>query len=478
LAFDQMAIGLLFIAVAVLALLTPAQPDTFWHLRAGADIWRTGHVPRVDLYSHTAYGTPWPDHEWLSQLLMYAAYRAGRGMPGLELGAAVLIVAAAATAYRLMVGPRLTRFVLLTVGLSIASCAWSLRPQILTLFLLAFLVWLLVRDRQLWLIPPYFLLWANAHGGVALGGVVLAVCTVAAGLRWLRTRGPDDRRRVRTVALVLPLAGLAVAATPLGFHIYRFVVTSAARSYAVQIAEWFVLRPDSLFGLLFWGATIAFASLIVARRRALAAGDWTAWAVVAAALALLPLAVRSARNIGPFLILAIPAASQALGPTFRFRLSRRPGPPSPDHPRANLALLLGVAAAATVAVALGWRAQPAALYWNPIGPGALRALSGCPGPLFNFYGDGGPLVWFAPDRRDFIDGRQDPFPVWLLRESFAVEHGAPYQPLFARFGIRCAFIPARSKLVDRLRSDGWRAQLIDPDWAVLAAPALKLPNAS
>ena len=129
-----------------------------------------------------------------------------------------------------------------------------------------------------------------------------------------------------------------------------------------------------------------------------------------------------------------------------------------------------------VVVALGWRAQPAALYWNPISPGALRALDACPGPLYNFYGDGGSLVWFAPARRDFIDGRQDPFPVWLLRESFAVERGAPYQPLFAKFGVRCAFIPAKSKLVDRLRGDGWRAQFIDADWAVLAAPALKLPK--
>ena len=471
LAFDEMAVGLLFIAVGVLALFTPAQPDTFWHLRAGADIWRSGHVPRVDLYSHTAYGTPWPDHEWLSQLLMYAAYRAGRGMPGLEIGAAVLILAATATVYKLMVGPRLTRFVLLTVGLSVASCAWSLRPQILTLFLLAFLVWLLVHEHHL-LIPPYFLLWANAHGGVALGGVVLAVCTAAAALRWWRTRAPDDRRRARTLALVLPLAGLAVAATPLGFHIYLFVISSAARSYAVQIAEWFVLRPDSLFGLMFWAATIAFAILLVTRRRAIAAGDWADWATVAAGLALLPLGIRSARNIGPFLILAMPAASHALGPTFRFRLSRRPDPrpPSPDHPRANLALLLGLGAVAMAVVALGWRAQPAALYWNPISPGALRALEACPGPLYNFYGDGGSLVWFAPARRDFVDGRQDPFPFWLLRESFALEHGAPYQPLFAKFGVRCAFIPAKAKLVDVLRGDGWRAQLIDPDWAVLSAP--------
>jgi hypothetical protein len=295
-------------------------------------------------------------------------------------------------------------------------------------------------------------------------------------LRWIRTRAPEDRRRARTLLIVLPLAGLAVAATPLGFDIYRFVVTSAARSYAAQIAEWFVLRPDSVFGVLFWVATIAFAILIVARRRAIAAGDWAASATVAAALALMPLGIRSARNIGPFLMLAMPAASHALGPTFRFRLSRRPRPPSPDHPRANLVLLLGLGAAAMAVVAVGWRAQPATLYWNPLSPGALRALDACPGPLYNFYGDGGSLVWFAPERRDFVDGRQDPFPLWLLRESFAVEHGAPYQPLFAKFGVRCAFIPAKSKLVERLRGDGWRAQFMDADWAVLAAPVLKLPG--
>jgi hypothetical protein len=464
-----MAVGLLFVAVAVLALFTPAQADTFWHLRAGADIWRTWHVPRVDLYSHTAYGTPWPDHEWLSQLLMYVAYRAGGGMPGLEIGGAALILAAATTVYRLMVGPRLTRFVLLAVGLSVAASAWALRPQLLTLFLLALLVWFLVHERLL-IIPLYFLLWANAHGGVALGGVVLAAATAAGVLRWVRTRAPADRRRALVLAGVLPLAALAVSATPLGFHIYRFVVVSAARSYAVHIAEWFVLKPDSIFGLLFWVTTVAFGVVIVARRRAIAAADWGIWVTVAAGLALMPLGIRSARNIGPFLMLAMPAASRALGPEFRFRLRRSAGPASPDHPGANLAILGCLGAAALVVVVLGWRVQPAKLYWNPIRADALRALDRCPGPLYNFYGDGGSLVWFAPQRLDFVDGRQDPFPFWLLQQSFAVEHGAPYQQLFSQFRIRCAFIPATSKLATRLRDDGWRAELLDHDWAVLAAP--------
>jgi hypothetical protein len=470
--FDQLALGLLFLAVAVLALLTPAQGDTFWHLRAGADIWRTGRVPRVDLYSHTAYGTPWPDHEWLCQLMMYAAYWAG-GMQGLEVGAMLLILGGAAVAYRLMVGPRLTRFALMAVGLAIAASAWSLRPQLLTLFLLPTLVWLLARDRYL-VIPPFFLLWANAHGGVALGGVVLAAGTGAAILRSVKTRAPADRRRALILAGVLPLAALAVAATPLGFPIYRFVVTSAVRSYEVQIAEWFMLRPDSGFGVLFWAATFAFALVVLWRWPSIVAGDWTDWVVVAAALALMPLGIRSARNIGPFLILAMPAASHALGPSFRFRLRRGPRPDSPDHPRINLALLVGFGVAGLAVVAMTWRIGPERLYWDPFPRAALRALDRCPGPLYNFYGDGGGLVWFAPQRQDFVDGRQDPFPVWLLRESFAVEHGAPYRWLFAKFGVRCAFIPAKAKVTDQLRGAGWHTLFLDHSWAVLAAPAGRL----
>jgi hypothetical protein len=468
LTFDQLAVGLLFLAVAVLALLTPAQGDTFWHLRAGADIWRTGRAPRVDVYSHTAYGTPWPDHEWLSQLLMYTAYGAG-GMPGLELGAALLILAAAATVYRSMVGPATTRFALMVVGLAIVSSAWSLRPQLLTLFLLPALLWLLARERYL-VIPPLFLFWANAHGGVALGGLVLAVSTGAALLRWMKRRAPADRRRALLLSGVLPLSALAVAATPLGFHLYRFVVASAVRSYQVQIAEWFMLRPDSVFGALFWAATIAFALLIVLRWRAIAAGDWTDWVTVAAALALLPLGIRSARNIGPFLVLAMPAASHALGPAFRFRLGRGPRPASPEHPRLNLALLAGLGAAGLAVVVMIWRIGPESLYWNPFPRAALRALDRCPGPLYNFYGDGGGLVWFAPERQDFVDGRQDPFPVWLLHESFAVEHGASYRWLFAKFGVRCAFIPAEAKLTDELRGAAWHTLFLDREWAVLAAP--------
>ena len=78
--FPRLAVGLLFGAFAVTACLSPAGPDTYWHLRAGEEIWRTLHVPLDEHYSFTAAGRFWPNHEWLWQALSYGAHRVG-GMP-------------------------------------------------------------------------------------------------------------------------------------------------------------------------------------------------------------------------------------------------------------------------------------------------------------------------------------------------------------------------------------------------------------
>ena len=124
---------------------------------------------------------------------MFGVYRVA-GMPGLEIGADVLVMGAAALTWRLMVGSVAMRAVLMSTGLALSSCVWVLRPHVLTLFLLALLLTLLVRERYRW-IPPLFLLWANAHGGVVLGGLALAAASAAALLRWWRVRDPTLRAR-------------------------------------------------------------------------------------------------------------------------------------------------------------------------------------------------------------------------------------------------------------------------------------------
>src|SRR3954468_22242678 len=121
LGFNRMMVGLLFVAVVLTACLMPAQSDTYWHLRAGQDFWRTHHVPLVETYSYTASGRFWPNHEWLWQAVSYALYRAG-GMALLTAGAAAVVTAAFALAYHMSVGAPATRFVLMVAGVPISAC--------------------------------------------------------------------------------------------------------------------------------------------------------------------------------------------------------------------------------------------------------------------------------------------------------------------------------------------------------------------
>jgi hypothetical protein len=466
LSFEGMIVGLLFVVVALRALLMAAHADTYWALRAGQDIWATGHIPLTDTYSYTAFGQPWPNHEWLWQALIYPLHRAG-GMPLVTVVGALVVLGAAGIAYRLMVGAVSTRFLLFLVAVPLASLVWVLRPQILTLLGLAVLVWMLSRERFA-VLPLLFLVWANAHGGVVLGGVVLGAAFLTA---LSRARGGDgrDRRRALLLGVTLPLCVLATAATPLGFGIFRFVIASEARLRATHINEWRATLPGLSIEGVFWVLALGFLGLLSRRWRSLRDASWADWVVVASALALLPLAFRSLRHIGPFLLLAPAAASRLLGADFRLR--RAPAPASPDHPRANAAILGVIAVGVLATIALAWRAPIATLNWRPLPAGVLAAVRACPGPLYNHYNEGGYLIWLVPERKVFIDNRQDPFPLPLLLEHLRVESGAlPPQPVFSRYGIRCSFLEADSPTVAALAKDGWRALYRDDKWAVQIAP--------
>jgi hypothetical protein len=469
LTFRQMTVGLLFGAMALMACLMPAQGDSWWHLRAGQEIWQTLHVPLDEHYSYTAAGGPWPNHEWLWQAFSYALYRVG-GMPLWVFGSACVIVGACAILYRLCVGPASARVLLFALALPLATRAWALRPQLLTLLALSVLLWLLVHGRHRWL-PLLFLVWANAHGAVAMGVAVLAA---VAGVAVVEARRGDASARRRALSLVLatPLAALVTLLTPLGFGLWRYVGTSMALSHENRIREWQPTWPNGPFGIVFWALALAFVALIVWRRHRLRTLAWGDLVLLTASLVLLLLAARAIRNTTVFLLIAVPAASRLLGPDFR--LPTRDGrPATPDNQRLNLALLIGISALEAAGVLYAWSLPYDGLGWQPISAAALAAVRGCPERVFGRYNDGGPLIWFVPERRVFSDTRQDPYPLAITRQTAAIEHGGPYRETFARYGIRCAILPSDNQGAARLLADGWRTRFRDDAWLVLVAPEAK-----
>jgi hypothetical protein len=473
----QLAVGMLFIMIGLRAALVPSQNDTFWHLRAGEDIWRTHRVPHVDTYSFTSGGWPWRDHEWLWQPVSYAFYKLG-GMPGMTLFGGAIVVAAVVVGYRLMVGRASTRALLMVAWLPLLPSAWALRPQLVSLLAVPLLLTFLARER-FWPIPLLFVIWANTHGAVALGGVLLGVATVVALGRWRIRRAPEDRRRALALAAVLPLSGLACLLTPLGLGMFEFLADSMGRIRAVHIEEWRSSFATGFVPICFWIAAIAFVGLVIRRRRALvdghaSASSWAAWVLTACTLAFLPLAIGAMRNIGPLVLIAVPAASHLLGADFALPARRREGPrpaPDPNIGIVNLGVLAAMVVAAIGLVARSYRADDRELGWHPIDERALAALRACDGPLYNHYDEGGYLLWFARDRKVFVDGRQDPYPLSHVLAALDVERGrAPYRPLFDRWGIRCVFLTVGSPTVPALDRDGWITRYRGETYTVLSAP--------
>ena len=438
---ETLGVGLVFVAIGVLACLSPAQSDTWWMIRAGQDIWTTGAIPYGDAYSHTASGRFWFNHQWLSELIFFAAFRLG-GLPLLTGLCASAILAAWILCWRLTRGAFEWRFVLLAVCMPAAAGSWALRAQVFSTLLFVLVCRALAEKRRLVWIPAIVALWVNVHAGVVLGLVAIAGAALAETVHRRQIAWP--------LVWTLGASALATGLSPLGVRLYPEILLSIERSRINRLSEW--LPPDAALWLWpFWGLVAAVPVTIVVRRRVF--DERTArWLGIA--LAVLPLAVRSTRNVHIFLLAAVPAVTSAWA-----RLAPGRARAAGEREGVNGAILSVASVLAAVLVAAIWMRPPPALGWRPISPAAVAAIEACDGRLYNTYSDGGVLIWFAPGTRVFIDNRQDPYPNELLRESKQLESDGLYESVFARYLIRCAAVPAIHPVTRRL--------LVDPQWSVI-----------
>ena len=446
---DQTSVGLAICAIAAIACLAPVHNDTWWHLAYGREMASQGGFAQVDRFSHTAYGAAFPNHQWLGARVLYAVYAVG-GLPLLTGMCAGLLTLTWALCWRLSSGPTLERLAVLATAAAASTLAWSVRPQVFTLALLPFTVLLLVRGRYL-AVPLVMGLWANLHGGVLLGLVVVATWTAVMALQ----RAAGWQR----CAVALALGSAATLVTPLGLQYWPEIFASLRRSQVHRLHEWqpAAWPPNHP---AFWVLALGLVGFCWTRWRLL---DTTAKrALAASAIVLLPVAARSQRNIAAFALLAGPAVTHLLG-------SRATGGIEASRPTRAAAWLLATSAAAAAALVLvAWQRPLDRLGWRPLTDGAVAAIEACPGRLYNGYADGGPIIWFVPEKKVFLDSRQDQFPAGLIAEATAVELGADPWPLFERHSIACAAVPPSSPVARTLEDAGWQTRYSDETWRVLS----------
>jgi hypothetical protein len=457
--YERLLLVLLLLVVVLAGSLSPVQNDTWWQLRAGADMWSARHVLLTETYSHTAEGTVWPNHEWLSEIIYYAAYRVG-GLPLLSLFGAALVAGGWAITWLLTRGTARDKLFMIAFVLAPASLTWAPRPQAFSLLFLMIMVGLVLRRAYIWL-PLLFCLWANCHGGVLLGLVVLSAALAAA-----LVNEPNAWKRI---GLVFVGCLLAVTATPLGITFWIEIPRSLARIELYPIDEWRRSELTDFRLFPFWIAASALSVMLFRRWRTLLTGGRREPLILcAAALTVLPLAVSAMRNVGPFLMLAVPAISSIRSER---KSTTRVNERQPDRPFVNLMLMSLASMAVVMTITYAYAFHISRLRWTPLPQASLQALERCPDNLYNRYDEGGYLIWFAPGHRVFLDGRQDPYPSSLILEQLRIEASGDYHSLFSRYRIHCAYLPVMSPVASRLQADGWSALYRDALWVVLTDKA-------
>jgi hypothetical protein len=440
-----------------------ADPDLWGHLKYGEQILAQGRVPKVDVFSYTAPGQPFYDHEWLSDAAFAALYRvAGApGLIGLKVALCTLMLLAMLDAARTIgreIGGLgslhpLTVAAVLVLALAVIEPGATFRPQLFTMAFLAVEGALLSRaDRRLrgsaaravgWelcVLPPLLLLWANLHGGFVVGvGLLALFAAVIAQRAVIGSAGSArdarlDRRALGTAGAVASLAllgALAPLVNPYGLELFSYLGRTLGMHD--EITEWYpvpLLSTEFLRFKLMVLATAGGCALLWSMRREQTVVarllDWRAPFLALAAL----YALRHQRHTVLFAIAAAPllvvAAEQA-----RLRLlerwpSLRPSREVFASAAAGAAL---VAAFQLYGVAADVREHGAAIRFGrldyPADAVEFLRTHGFSGNVAMPFEWGAYAIWkLAPDSRVFIDGRFEAiYPPRVIDDYFAFMHG-------------------------------------------------------
>jgi hypothetical protein len=173
-----LCVYLLFLVWAEGTALNPADPDLWHRLALGEALWKTHHFPDGDAFSYLADYHQIADHEWGSALTFYGLYEGGDGsaMVGLKLvtlGLTLMLLVWAGLQAR---APTLllAAFYALVLLALLPSFQSTVRCMTFThIFFALWLYWFQCerhgRSIPTWAYVLTVILWANLHGGFAIG---------------------------------------------------------------------------------------------------------------------------------------------------------------------------------------------------------------------------------------------------------------------------------------------------------------------
>lgn len=445
---------------------TSADPDLWGNVRFGLDILRDGSIPHTDAYSFTT-DRAWVNHEWLSEVLIGHAFRAG-GDAGLivlkllAIGCIVLLLWLTLRRERIYSSSVVDTAVAVTIVLTFEQTRY-VRPQLFSLVAFTILLTCLTRARRsgqhwLLLLPPLFAVWANLHGGWLVGGGIFALWTVA-------TVFAGNRRHALWCTVVGAASLAATLLNPYGADLWIFLRDTVGLQRA-DIAEW---QPVYVLG---WQSAVSWLVTVVVGVTGMVLGNRNERGAerVACLIALAALSVMVARVQAFFalgvLFLVGPAVTRAVQAARAVEVTPAARPSS----RVMAAFAFATAAGALIVTTTNLTHLRIDPRWTPEAGGVSFLNAQPTGRRVLLWFDwGGYALWhLSPRMLISMDGRRET--VYSpnlqdrhLRFYFDAPGGASLPTDLAADYV---WIPRTLPVVQRLDADGWR-RLYEGDQSVI-----------
>ena len=402
------------IALFLVFLLPPTDPDLGWHLRCGELFWNEHSFCEDNQFSVLLENYSWPNHAWGYQAVIYPIYKAFGG-EGLTVLNALLMTAAFGFLFAAIRNHTFEKMlgILATIYFGWGVFSFGIRSQLVGFFFFNFTLYLLTKMREKprlgILLPLVMLLWANTHGSVILG-LVLIFLFFLSHLYATAVK----RERILPLTAVATISGLVTLINPFGFRIYEEMWRHffGPIDLSKLIAEWVPPQPQIQQIIIVTGVAGLVYLLYLAF---VAAGPQPA---LNYSLFLIPIftfwALKARRNVPFFFVI--------LTYSFLNSLKTKISPL-----RNQLAALLAVGV-----LLYGLIVQlPKAIEQDPCRGNPCAAIeflknqekslpADRQGNIFNRYEWGGFLIWHLPEYKIFVDGRMPAWPTASGRSPYTI----------------------------------------------------------
>lgn len=274
-----------YVFIFLLFFLPPLDTDLGWHLRYGSHFLETGKILKENTFTYYLSDYLWPNPFPFYEVFIAVLYKIG-GLPVLSFATAILMTLTFFIYSRINPKIHLTNFLtfLLTAFFGWHVFSLGMRAQLFS-FLGVTTIFLILTSYQkklklLFLLPLFFLIWANFHGGFVLGLTLLGLVGIQEFLQ------KNWRAGIKISGITLVSTAVTLI-NPYGFKLYQEALHHAGYPLDKLIAEWVppnvetivfivgtviistgvILKRQTKFKFLFLSSIILFAYLAIDARR-------------------------------------------------------------------------------------------------------------------------------------------------------------------------------------------------------------------